>query len=129
VHFKKSIYYYNVQGRDDWGQGICRTHVSNEKCSQCFGRTTRTALLMRLRRTQEKTVQQKMAVAGTFERLVPSTKLYRVIPQTIVIFAKQSTLQIWDKEIAIEHNFIQLQFRSYGVIIGLTAAQFNMYTS
>ena len=127
------MYYYNVQERDDWRQGICSTYVSNEKCSQCFGRTTRTELLMRLTCTQEETVQQKMAVAGTFERLVPSIKLYRVTPQKIVIFAKQSILKIRNKQITIEHNFIKhsysYMFRPYGVIIRLNAAQCNTYTS
>jgi hypothetical protein len=78
-------------------------------------------------RTQEETVQQKMAVVGTFKRFVPSTKLYRVTPQKIAIFAKQSTLQIRNKQITIEHNFIKQSysyaFRPYWVIIRLNAAQ------
>jgi hypothetical protein len=44
-----------------------------------------------------------------------------------------STLQIRNKQITIEHNFLKhsysYAFRPYGVTIRLNAAQCNMYTS
>jgi hypothetical protein len=73
---------------------------------------------------------------GSSRYLRKVVTIYKIISchtPEIVIFAKQSTLQIRNKQITIEHNFIKYSYsymlRPYGVIIRLTTAQCNTYTS